>query len=216
MTYHPTYVAPVFARGTKITDAVWDNIPAAAVGNWLWRRDYTPATEAKLAVIEGEGLYVRMASREKDPVSRHFEYGEQVWVDSAMEFFFSVREGGTYVNLEMNSAGNKLIGVGAGRDGRVPIDEYFPCPPVKAAVGPEGWRAECFFKKSDLDRVFGDFPCCDGAVLYGNFFKVGEETGRPHYGAWAAIDWPEPDFHRPEFFGRIEFRRQTKATGTGH
>ena len=33
MIYHPTYTAPVLARGTKITDIVWDNIPAAEVGN---------------------------------------------------------------------------------------------------------------------------------------------------------------------------------------
>ena len=207
MIYKPTYTAPVLAHGTKTADIEWDNIPAAKVSNWLWRQDYTPETEARLALIEGEGLAIRMVSRESDPVARHTEYGDEVWVDSAMEFFFAVREGGVYVNLEMNSAGNKLVGVGAGREVRAAIDEYFPCPPVKAEVVPGGWSAECFFSKSDLDRVFGDFPCGDGAVLYGNFFKVGEETGRPHYGAWAAIDWPEPDFHRPEFFGKIEFRK---------
>ncbi len=207
MIFKPTYYAPVMARGTKMTDAIWDNIPAAKICNWLWRQDYTPQTQARLAMIDGDGLAVRMESRELDPISRHTEYGEPVWVDSAMEFFFAVREGGVYVNLEMNSAGNKLIGVGAGREDRADIDDYFPCPPVAAAVSSDGWTAECFFRKEDLDRVFGEFPCGDGAVLYGNFFKVGEETGRPHYGAWSAIDWPHPDFHRPEFFGKIVFRR---------
>lgn len=201
----PVYTAPVLSRGTKITDIDWYNIPAAPVNNWLWRNDYTPKTEARLCAIDGEGIAVRMICRESDPVARHVEYGDEVWVDSAMEFFFAVREGGVYVNLEMNSAANKLVGVGVGRDGRLPIDRYFPCPPVRAEVGREEWYAECFFAKSDLDRVFEDFPCGEGAVLYGNFFKVGEETGHPHYGAWSPIDWPEPDFHRPEFFGKITF-----------
>ena len=205
MTAKPIYSAPVLAGGTKITDIAWDNIPAAKVDNWLWRQDYTPATEAKLAMIDGEGLAVRMVCRESDPVARHTEYGDEVWVDSAMEFFFAVREGGVYINLEMNSVGNKLVGVGSGRDVRGSIDDYFPCPEVRARVLPGEWSAECFFKKSDLDRVFGDFPCGKGAVLYGNFFKVGEETGRPHYGVWSPIDWPKPDFHRPEFFGKIVF-----------
>ena len=27
----------------------------------------------------------------------------------------------------------------------------------------------------------------------------------PHYLSWMPIDTPKPDFHRPEFFGKINF-----------
>ncbi len=38
-----------------------------------------------------------------------------------------------------------------------------------------------------------------------NFYKCGDETAVPHYGAWSPIDTPQPDFHRPEFFGEVVF-----------
>ena len=202
----PVYETVVLPRGTKMSDSVWDNIPAAPVDKWLWRDIFAPETKAQLALIDGEGLAVRMTCRESDPVARHTEYGDEVWVDSAMECFLAVEPCGKYINIEMNSVGNKLVGVGAGRDGREFIDAYFPCPPVKAEVGDGVWTVETFYKKSDLDRVFGDFPCSSGAVLYGNFFKVGEHTGKPHYGMWSPIAWEYPDFHRPEFFSKIIFK----------
>ncbi len=37
-----------------------------------------------------------------------------------------------------------------------------------------------------------------------NFYKCGDETEFPHYGAWSLRDGG-PDFHRPEFFGSIVF-----------
>jgi hypothetical protein len=47
-------------------------------------------------------------------------------------------------------------------------------------------------------------------TLYGvearaNFFKCGEKTKQPHYLAWNNIETPEPDFHQPEWFGKLNF-----------
>ncbi|MCK7480493.1 MAG: carbohydrate-binding family 9-like protein [Candidatus Moduliflexus flocculans] len=58
------------------------------------------------------------------------------------------------------------------------------------------------------------WPC--SASIYGreidagcrsaaNFYKCGDETEFPHYGAWSPVETPAPDFHRPEFFGEIVF-----------
>ena len=200
------YEAAVLPKGTVMNGGVWESVPCAPVDRWLWRWEYTPATEARLAMIEGEGMWIRMTCRESDPIARHTEYGDEVWVDSAMECFFAAREGEDYINCEMNSACNRLVGVGAGREGRVVIDNYCPCPEVNAVVGDGVWYAETFYPEDALKRVFGaDFECRRGAKLYGNFFKVGEETGRPHYGAWNAIASEVPDFHRPECFGEIIF-----------
>lgn len=40
-----------------------------------------------------------------------------------------------------------------------------------------------------------------------NFYKCGDETEFPHYGAWSPVGTPSPDFHRPEFFGTLIFGR---------
>ena len=68
---------------------------------------------------------------------------------------------------------------------------------------PEVWQADCFIPLESLRTVFGDFTLERGTELWGNFFKVGEETGCPHYGMWSPIVSKIPDFHRPECFGKI-------------
>lgn len=201
----PVYRAPVLPRGTKLTDEMWDNIPAAPVDNWLWRDLFAPETFARLALIEDEGIALRMTCFESDPIARHTEYGDEVWIDSAMECFIAKEYGGTYINIEMNSAANKLVGVGKGREGRRAIDEFYPCPSVDAHVYADHWTAQMFVPKEMLDAVFGEYECKKGARLFGNFFKVGEETGRPHYGMWSPIVSADPDFHRPEAFSEIVF-----------
>jgi hypothetical protein len=38
-----------------------------------------------------------------------------------------------------------------------------------------------------------------------NFYKCGDDTAVPHYGAWSPVKTASPDFHRPEFFGELVF-----------
>jgi hypothetical protein len=38
-----------------------------------------------------------------------------------------------------------------------------------------------------------------------NFFKCGDDLSQPHYLAWSNVTSEKPDFHLPEFFGRVEF-----------
>jgi len=42
-----------------------------------------------------------------------------------------------------------------------------------------------------------------------NFYKCGDETEFPHYGAWSPPRTEAPDFHRPEFFGTIIFSERS-------
>ena len=43
--------------------------------------------------------------------------------------------------------------------------------------------------------------------LMTNFYKCGDETEFPHFGAWKEVAVPEPDFHRPEYFGELTLKR---------
>ena len=49
----------------------------------------------------------------------------------------------------------------------------------------------------------------DGNALPGkiraNFFKCADKSAHPHFLSWNPIDVPSPDFHRPDFFGKLEF-----------
>lgn len=39
--------------------------------------------------------------------------------------------------------------------------------------------------------------------LRGNFYKCASGTSQPHFLSWSPISTPAPDFHRPEYFGKI-------------
>jgi hypothetical protein len=44
-----------------------------------------------------------------------------------------------------------------------------------------------------------------GVECRGNIYKCGDALPVPHYVSWRPIDTPDPDFHRPEYFGQIVF-----------
>ena len=44
-----------------------------------------------------------------------------------------------------------------------------------------------------------------GLKATANFMKCGDETSDPHFVTWAPIATENPDYHRPEFFGVLEF-----------
>ena len=43
--------------------------------------------------------------------------------------------------------------------------------------------------------------------IKGNFYKCGAKTAHPHYVSWNAIESTPPDFHRPDCFGKLWFRK---------
>ncbi len=56
-------------------------------------------------------------------------------------------------------------------------------------------------------RLFAptDATSLSGKTYRGNFYKCAELSGKPHFVTWNPIRLEEPDFHRPDFFGEIEF-----------
>ena len=44
-----------------------------------------------------------------------------------------------------------------------------------------------------------------GVIWYANFYKCADGSSHPHWLTWSKVDQPDPDFHRPEYFGRLVF-----------
>ena len=44
-----------------------------------------------------------------------------------------------------------------------------------------------------------------GVVWKANFYKIAENSTNPHYITWSVVENDKPDFHKPEFFGKIIF-----------
>ncbi len=199
----------------KITDKVpadWSGIERADVDSYVWggaERAYKTFGQVIYAATgdSDEGLYIRLFCEEKNPVSVETQPDGMVWMDSCMEFFFNMHDEGSderrYLNIECNSLAVTLVGFGEGRDDRVFLDslgvDRFP---VKLSKGFDGWEIIHFVPIASLKKIFGITEFNESTVMSGNFYKCDENADAP-FGSWAPIVAPEPDFHRPEYFGKM-------------
>ena len=104
----------------------------------------------------------------------------------------------------MNARGAALMAIGPDRFDRTRLDALVTPPAVRPLRTDNGWwGVEVLFPLETLRVLFGDVSLTPGTVLYGNFYKCGDETEIEHYGMWSPVGTEKPDFHRPEFFGEL-------------
>ena len=120
---------------------------------------------------------------------------------------------GIYYNIECNCIGTILIGAGPARNGR----EHAPKEitglvqrwsslgnePFEERVEDTSWEVALIipykvFFKHQIESL-------DGKEVKANFYKCGDELQTPHFLSWNPIKIEKPDFHRPDFFGSLEF-----------
>lgn len=176
--------------------------PFAPIDRYAWPGEYRPEARA-YAAWDGEGLAVLLCANEKTVVAAARGFGGQVWWDSCLEFFCQpFEDDARYLNIEVNAAGVALIGLGAGRESRTLLPA---CPrgmDIRASRHDGGWWAIAYrLPFALIEALYGRRPG-PGAAMRGNFYCC-DETLHPHFGSWNPIKAPEPDFHRPECFGRL-------------
>ena len=76
--------------------------------------------------------------------------------------------------------------------------------PVEGEYGADSWTLEYRLPLGIFRKLYGR-EIRSGHRAAANFYKCGDETEVPHYGAWSPVETPSPDFHRPEFFGELVF-----------
>ena len=195
--------------------APWPVAAPLSISHYLWlANNYRPAVEARL-LWTPRFLYVRFRVEESRVRVRYTKIQDPVYKDSCVEFFvdaFPETKRG-YVNFETNAAGTLLAAFGPDRNHRTPLwpEDLADFEAAASIAGPvDGEHGAPFW------TIAYRVPCGLFQKLYGreiapghraaaNFYKCGDETEAPHYGAWSKVGTPAPDFHRPEFFGEIVF-----------
>jgi hypothetical protein len=206
-------------------DADWSK-PAwadAAVGELTFhmgdKPEHFPRTQFK-AQYDDAALYVIFRVEDRYVRAVAEKHNDPVCTDSCVEFFFSpvddVRQG--YFNLEVNCGGTMLLHyqraaqveqrpIGAEQLALIEVGCSLPRRVDPELVEPTTWTVEYRLPFDAFAAAFPqEFPRpTSGTAWKGNFYKCGDRTSRPHWLTWAPVDRPQPDFHRPEFFGRLEF-----------
>lgn len=200
--------------------AAWKEASTLELTHYMGQRpEHFPRTQAKLlyddqyvyVIFRVEDRYVRAACwRNQGPVCR----------DSCVEFFFTpaaaVSPG--YFNIEMNCGGTMLMNYhrgprqGGGEPGpadlaRVKVAHSLPKLVMPERQEPTVWTVEYAIPIDLLARLCRDFhKPAPGVVWRANLYKCADGTSHPHWLTWAPVDLPKPDFHRPDYFGRLEFK----------
>jgi len=213
----PSYVIRPVAADFEPGDpqAPWSALTPLPVDRYLWLDNgYRPAVETRLGWTP-DFLYVRFRVAEKRVRVRYTAFQDPVYKDSCVEFFvdaFPEKRLG-YLNFETNAAGTLLAAFGPDRSRRRPLwpEELAGFEtaasirgPVDGEYGAEAWTLEYRIPLDLFRRIYGD-DIRTGHRARANFYKCGDETEVPHYGAWSPVGTPAPDFHRPEFFGELVF-----------
>ncbi len=183
----------------------FDNVPIANIDTFKWEQGYEPKSHAQLIYVKNKGFALRLTSQESNPKAVYTEFGQPVYEDSCLEFFVRFDpQNPLYMNFETNSNGAFLASVRTDRASKRSIDELVELPVVKSSRQDTYWTIDTFFSLEFVNTLFGISSFEEGDIFYGNFYKCGDKTAKPHYGMWSPIDSDKPDFHRPEFFGTFQ------------
>lgn len=174
----------------------------AAIDRYRWGGAYRPEARAYVAWDDG-ALYALLCAKEATISIKARTFGGEVCKDSCLEWFLRPFDGDPrYLNIEINAAGAALIGLGEDREHRTALPRCPDGMDIRASAHAGGWWAVAYrLPFAVLDALFG--RCFDPAApLWVNFYKC-DESIHPHFGSWNPVEAPQPDFHRPECFGRM-------------
>jgi hypothetical protein len=183
----------------------WTRVKHVRLEHSLWLGT-APETHAAMVFDPAEGFRVHMTCLERAPRSVYTAQDDPVWEDSCMEAFlnFAPESGDAYINLETNALGAMRCEFGTHRGGRAKLaDMPLTRPTASARQAENSWEAEFFIPLDTVKTLFGTDSFSPGDILRGNFYKCGDGTARPHYGAWAPIEHETPLFHLPAYFGTL-------------
>ncbi|MBE7055994.1 MAG: hypothetical protein E7388_00945 [Ruminococcaceae bacterium] len=183
-----------------------------------WGGSYKPVTMAAIS-YDDNGFNIYMRSYEKNIRFEGKERNDPVHLDSCMEFFISPVENNlAYFNFEINPLGTLYTGfcsTGLRKDSQKIENnlnkEYFDiCAMSKKdainynenADKNSYWEISYSVPFEYIKKYMPDFK--PKGKMRANFYKCGDMTITEHYVVWNNIEVPEPDYHRPEFFGELE------------
>lgn len=196
----------------------WDSIEPLMISNHMGDKPlHSPNVLAKLAWDEN-AIYVIFKVKDQYVVSVAEKHHDPVYKDSCVEFFFTpcsdITKG--YFNLEMNCGGTMLFHYKPLTDSDTIIIPVEECGEIEVAhsipkiIYPEistpiTWIVEYRIPLTLLKKYCDITAPNLQAVWRGNFYKCADDSSHPHWLTWSPVDFPKPNFHLPQYFGRLIF-----------
>ncbi len=195
------YIAKKINGEMTIDDARWESADIAEL-DYVWEDAFpSPFKTTARLVHSDNGYTLLMRSNEWPLVAKCTVLNGAVCCDSCMEFFFTPNNTDkNYLNFEVNPAGMLHLGLGDGvKSPREHLDTKGEVVVTTRVIAGVEWCVMLQIPYSYLKKYFTDFT----KEMKGNFYKCGDETPTKHYSTWNPVKTEKPNYHKPEFFGRI-------------
>jgi hypothetical protein len=180
---------------------------------------HQPRTRVQL-LYDDRMLYGRFRVEDRYVRCRRTGFQAEVYKDSCVEFFVEPVLGRGYFNFEFNCGGalraffitdptrvpggfKAFTPLSAADGERVRRVASLPAVVDPEIAAPTLWDLEFGIPLAVLAAYAGPAASPAGATWRANFYKCGDETTHPHWGAWSPVD--RLDFHRPPCFGELRF-----------
>lgn len=174
---------------------------------------YRPKVSFRIAHANNQ-IWLKYYVKEENILAQVDTINGGVAGDSCVEFFFDPRGDGNYYNFEFSCIGMPHLAYGPGRHERQFVDEEMikeqiaiisslGNEPFEERTGGYSWEMTMIIPASILIEDEG--IQLKGLKTRANFYKCGDRTSERHYLSWNAVGTETPDFHRPEYFGKLVF-----------
>lgn len=178
-----------------------------------WQNDYPYAPKVRFRIAHtGDAFLLEFSVEETYTAAACGKDDGDIWKDSCVEFFSMPGDDDElYYNLECNCIGKLLLGCGAERNGRERAPKEITDQilrystlgdkPFEEKKGDNEWTVALKIPVS----VFwhSNIKTLDDKTIRANFYKCGDDLTKPHFLSWSEIEAPNPDFHRPDWFGSL-------------
>ncbi len=197
---------------------IWKNIEPIILQNYMGDYpEHFPDTQFKLC-YNNKAIYLISKIEDKYVLALAEKNFDPVFRDSCVEFFFipQNKTDAGYFNLETNCGGTVLFGFRKspsqkplrvkGEDiEKLDIVTTLPKIIKTEIIENTSWVIEYrlpFEVLTEYSKI--DIPVTN-TVWFANFYKCADNSTKPHWLTWNKVNFPEPNFHLPDFFGKLMF-----------
>ena len=198
--------------------AAWKEVEPLTLNNFMGDKpDHFPGVQAKV-VYDDDNIYLIWKVEDQYIKAVAQQHQGPVFQDSCVEFFFIPDGlGGTeYFNLEMNCGGTMLfhhqefnqperVNITNQDIGTMKVAHTMPRLVPEEIKEKTTWYLEYSIPFAMLNKYYEFQTPASGATWRANFYKCADKTSHPHWLTWSPVDYPEPRFHLPQFFGKLVF-----------
>jgi len=173
--------------------------------NWGFT-DYQPEVYATIMYDE-TGFDVEFVIKEKDPLREKTNHFDEVCEDSCVEFFvnFDPENSDKYINFEVNANGAMQASLRKDRYDYIDLTmSEIESLDITPKIEDEFWSVKYKISTELIKKHYPKFDINTCKYVTGNMQKCGDKQKAIHYMSLFVIGCEKPDFHRPEYFGKIE------------